>query len=479
MVAAACGGDGASGSSAVASPTDEAVARFGHPLAPDADVVLQPEVTVVGGGPSVVLAVSADGLTWTIDGGASGAADLEAGRVMFVSSGAVGRVVDVQDAGGARVVTLVPVTFTEVVRDASIDLDLPIDPGDLVVQRVPDLPGAVRDPEERSGSDEQQLSAGRPGGLPTVLLASAPSPEAAQDGEEWSTGSTLPPPVRQSEATVEVGDWSVVPTVTDGQWGLGVRYTGVKGLEAGASVSLLGEGLRLRSSLDVVAGRIGSPTVVLDGITGLEVKFAAGAPNGADDNTQVVVEVPASFDIPIPPSPASAGLPLTLKIAFKFTVTTALSGKNTTLNGAGLYALDGPIGIEAGSMVSPSFSVTRSLMDSLEGLAIGPSGFVYAAKVAVTLGVGTPLVNAGPMVSFTTSVGVMFGSALGDPIAACRRGTLKVDVGGGVSLSVAQGVLDRIKARFPKLQKIEGEHERSHTVVNRTQAIPDVGACAA
>src|SRR5688500_2805277 len=59
----------------------------------DPSITYQPDVIFIDGGPRAIRGVSADGLTWSIDAGATGADRLKPGTIMFATSQAVGRVV--------------------------------------------------------------------------------------------------------------------------------------------------------------------------------------------------------------------------------------------------------------------------------------------------------------------------------------------------------------------------------------------------
>src|ERR1700730_7863327 len=100
------------------SESAEAVRQFGYGPQPDRHVRYQPDVMMIEGGANAVRGVSSDGLTWTIDSRARGAHDLKIGQIMFATSRAVGRVAAIQERERDLAVTLVPVSLTEVIRDA-------------------------------------------------------------------------------------------------------------------------------------------------------------------------------------------------------------------------------------------------------------------------------------------------------------------------------------------------------------------------
>src|SRR5262249_33430824 len=101
---------------------DRAILEYGYGPEPNARVTYQPDVIVVGGGPQAIRGVEA-GLRWILDANAPGARDLAPGKVMFVTSRALGRVIEVESRGSTLAVRVAPVGLTEVLRDAQIDFD--------------------------------------------------------------------------------------------------------------------------------------------------------------------------------------------------------------------------------------------------------------------------------------------------------------------------------------------------------------------
>jgi hypothetical protein len=217
-------------------------------------------------------------------------------------------------------------------------------------------------------------------------------------------------------------------------------------------------------------------TAVVDGIQGVDVEVAAGAAGGLSDNDKVKIEVPIEIDQPIPPSPETLGLPINIKIEFKYIVETAFSSKNSTLTATGIYNLAGPLGIDSGSLVTPTASVAQGLVDSLSGIAIGVSGFVFVAKVKVQAGLGVPAATAGPYVTLTATVGLTLGSSIG--IVQCRLTNWALKGGVGFGVTITQDAIAALldKLAIPK-SKLKTETEKSIDIMKADDHQPDVAAC--
>ncbi|PWU57258.1 hypothetical protein DLJ47_03200, partial [Micromonospora sp. S4605] len=172
--AAACSGDRPPGGGP-ADPYHADAVRYGLAPQPHPDVTYQPDVVLVGGGGAAVRSVTDDGLTWRIDPDAERAADLAPGKVMFLTSRAVGRVVDVRRDGGDLAVTIGPVELTEVIRDgtfrtaAPVPLDRPIaysagTPSWVAADLPPEPTRSGGTGGGTSGTDTGASSSGGPGG---------------------------------------------------------------------------------------------------------------------------------------------------------------------------------------------------------------------------------------------------------------------------------------------------------------------------
>ncbi|GIG41195.1 hypothetical protein Cph01nite_29570 [Cellulomonas phragmiteti] len=474
LAVAACGGpDRRSGGGDDAGVGADLLGTYGY--GPDAEpaATLQDDVVLIAGGPAAIRSARGDGLQWVLDGDADGVAGLQVGDVMFASASAVGRVAELAPVGDDVAVTISPVGLAEVVRDATIEIDRALDPGTMRYQVVPDLPGVVSEPD--LGTTEGIAGAeGVPSGdaaagavvLPAVRLLAAPA------------GAVDLPPSSTTQVEVPLGDWSVTASGSSSRLSLKLEHDVTTGLKAGVETAFGVEDLRIQGGVTVSDSILGDATMLIEGLRSVSVTFSAGiGEGGTADNESVRLEVPIVLTIPIPPSPATGGLPLNLTVTFKALASTALSGSNSTLLATGRYGLAGPIGLRDGSLVTPELSVQQSLMDSIQGLTLGPSGIVVGTSVQVQIGIGPPAFSAGPYGKLTTSIGVTQGSALGSPLVTCQTGTLDMKVAGGASLKLSASVNRALERLLPPGTNLEYGVEASTTVLTRSQTTPDVPLC--
>ncbi|HEY0636225.1 MAG TPA: hypothetical protein VGD67_01135 [Pseudonocardiaceae bacterium] len=440
-----------------AAPADDSPYGRAAPASAEG-ITYQPDVVVVDGGAGVVRAVSADGLTWTLDAAATGLDGLEPGEVMFLTARAAGRVADLRRDGDAVTVALAPVQLTEVIRDGRLTLDTELDAGDLAdatVQLVPDLPGTLGEPT----AEETELP--RLGHGPLVRLR--------QDG------GGLPTPNR-SKIDFSVGDWGVTTAVDAKALTVSLSNKRSENLKLGADITLGYSSLRLAADVVLRAGAVAGSAFTVTGLRYLDLNLHAGAANGVNDNQKVRVEVPAEV---VNKGFLVGGVPMVFNMKVKVFAETALTGKNATLTAHGRWGLDGPVGVENGAATSPAFSVITSIMDSISGISLGPSGLVVGAEFRFMLGLGVPGTMGGVYVKLRTSAGVTNGSALSMSIPKCVRADLLIKGGGGVGFAVGSDLLDRISERLPgkpKL-KIEGETEYLGTIAERSQTLPQNALC--
>ncbi|WP_053757431.1 hypothetical protein [Streptomyces sp. AS58] len=452
---------------------DAAALTYGAGPVEDGSVTYQPDVVLIEGGPGAIRSAGADGVTWTIDGQAGGAAGIEVGKVMYASSRAAGRVVEVRPAGDDLAVTLAPVTLTEVFRDARFHTDRRIEQSETLYQEVPDRPGAVSVPPGGEGavspSTDPASSLARPA---FTSRRSGPVATVGRPRIASADGAGLPP-AREDNVTWSYGDWEVQPVASPGELGLKIVHEVGAGLKLFIDFALHTGDLRVRSDVSIANGRLGSgSTFVVEGVDAFSLDIAAGAADGADNNKRIRVEIPVELTVPVLP-----GEPLMYSNTWKFVVATALSGDNTTVTAGGRWRLDGPLGIVDGRTVTPSMTVEKSIMDSISGVSVGASGVAAAVEAKFQLGLGIPAAFAGPYAKFVVDAGVTNGSAFGAPLARCRSAKLEAKVGAGVGLSISSEVLKALRKLLPAGAKVETESESLTSFFKKSDTQPKVPLC--
>ncbi|MFF9127574.1 hypothetical protein ACF09J_30650 [Streptomyces sp. NPDC014889] len=491
---AACGGvPGRGHEGAGPAGTSAAALTYGTGPLRDPSLTYQPDVVIVEDGPRAIRSASSDGLTWTIDGNARGAQDVRPGKVLYATSRAVGRVQEVHRVHGDVVATLGPVEFTEVFRDAHLTLDQDIDSGALHYLEIPDLPGALTVPAdaptdvaaeaEKDVATEKGAVKDAARGVPAnVRAVGRTSVRAAHSGgvgalvargpvrRATTAGGTLPP-ATSSSVTADLGEWKAQPYSGPGAYGLKFDHKAAAGLKVFVDFSLKTEKLHIRCDVPISGGRVADgATFAVEGIKSVAINIAAGAANGAIDNSKIRAEVPVRMTLPV------AGTPFAFDISWKFSVATALGGNNTTVTAGGEWGLDGAIGMVNGSIVTPKLSVIKSIMDSITGISVGVSGIATAVEFKVQVGVGVPAAFAGPYAKLVMDFGVTNGSALGAPLTRCVGATLDGKVGGGVGVSVSAVAMAALKKLLPTMN-FQVQQESLTPFVHRQQTLPDVPLC--
>ena len=469
--------------------------RYGYAPKPDDSVVYQPDVVLVEGGGKAIRSVSDDGFTYVVDGDAPGVDELQPGRIMFATSQAVGRVVRVEKSGGDRAVTLAPVQLTDVVRDADITFDQPLDLTAQQFSPLPDLLGEVVEEEAPAtpvlpdAADATGLT-GNAIGLGGGTGGGALGPGANEGG--LSDLRIAVPPIALGPARApggggaahsmerKIGGWGVTAYLGRTAVGLTAQHsTAASGLKVDFDIQLLLDNLRLSGNVKVTNGVIPHPRFRIDGVHGLAITVAAGAQGGLSDNKKARIELPIELSQPI----IIGGFPATLKQTFKFLVQTAFTAKNGNISGTGRWGLTGPIGYEGGSVLTPTFSVQQSIMQSLRGVSIGVEAIVVAAEFRFGLMLGLPVAGAGPFVGVVASLGLTNGSAAGrvglplaGPAVKCRGTTLVVTARAGEGLNVSALLAKAIEVVLGVPIPKEATFV-SKDIINRTVVEPDVPLC--
>ncbi|MDQ7904979.1 hypothetical protein RB614_10640 [Phytohabitans sp. ZYX-F-186] len=417
VVVAGCGGQ--------AGPRGElSENEFRYGLAPKRhdDVTLQPDVVLVEGGAEAVRSVTADGLTWTIDAGAKGAADLVPGKVMFVTARGVGRVVDARRAGDTVAVTIAPVAFTDVVRDGDFASDGPV-PLDGVVSYRSE--GALWTDEKAVA--EAGAAEPSPAGRSVPLRRHAPG-----DRERVE----MPRPVAGVPKTTRTNGFEVTPTCCAGGVGARLRYDDNEiRIEAGFMLKM--DKPSARFHLAVAGGRITTAELQVYGGAGIKVDVTAASAIGHLRQLDRTFTVPIDFSVPVG---LILGIPFTLSANQEVLVKTAFSAKNGNVRAAGEYAIGGTLGFgyrdgSWGAYKIDGPHIKSSLLDSVRGVSVGANGVVLDFKTTFRLGIGALGFTAGLNFGIVVSTGVARGSALaqffplvpGERSLDCRGASLTVD----------------------------------------------------
>ncbi|GIJ81139.1 hypothetical protein SAMN05443287_11128 [Micromonospora phaseoli] len=408
--------------------------HYGQAPRPHPKVTYQPDVVLVEAGAEAVRSVTVDGLTWTLDAAARGVSELTPGKVMFITSRGVGRVVAAGDAGDTRTVTIAPVELTDVIRDGEFasDQPVPIDEPiaysaegalwtdhDAVTAASPPSPG-VR-PAAFTGSP----TAGAAAALPAVRRAPAsPAPERVE----------MPRPSVGGKP-VSANGFTTRPRCCRGGVGADITYDDGQ-IRFVASVMLAMQSPSARFRLAVSGGGISVAELQVYGGGGLDISIKGASTVGTDRQLDRRFTIPVDFTVPVG---LVLGIPFTLSVSQEVLVKTAFSAKDGNLSAAGSYDLRGTLGFgyrDGGWGVHrPAGPVMRSsLVDSVKGISVGANGVVLAYKTTFTLGIGALGFKAGLHLGFSVSTGVARGSALAQffPVAPgtrsihCRGASLSI-----------------------------------------------------
>ncbi|MFC0504532.1 hypothetical protein [Micromonospora costi] len=465
---AACQGGGRPDDGPV-DPYDPAAIRYGLAPQPHPDVTYQPDVVLVGGGGDAVRSVTGDGLTWRIDPEADRADELAPGKVMFLTSRAVGRVVDVHREGGDLAVTMGPVELTEVVRDGEFRTDAPV-PLDRPIAYSAGTPSwMVADLPPGTGS-RGGIGGGAPLGRSRLLRVGAPAPRPPA------------PPARLSGTeTAKAGDLQL--TTECCRDGVTARFDyDDSEIRMHGSVTLVMQRPTATFDLAISGGTVTRAEFSITGGAGLRVSVKAGTKVGNSRNLSKSVVVPTQFSIPVG---TILGIPFSATVDQSLEIKTAFSAKDGRLDAAGEYSLSGAFGYgyrrPYWGPVSPGgFAVRNSLTNSITGISLGASGLLVTYDAKFTVGIGALGFTAGLFVGLRASVGASLGSGAG--LIVCRGAGLGVTMRYGISYSIPKVVADIVNffLRTFKTRPIKqrGELGDETVVVKRSETVPpDVPLC--
>jgi len=385
----------------------EAERRYGVAPVADRSITYQPDVIIVKGGPGIIRAANANGLTWTIDPAAPGASKLAPGKIMFVTGRAVGRVLALKKASGGLVVTVGPVELTEIVSHLEFSLDQPLDLTQVIEYEAAERP--IAPAVARTSSDSFVIQPA------TYRLGSAPF---------------------AIRPVLEVHGFNIWGFNGDAGVGLSLDRTSDDGIRMQAGFVLALEKPRIRVDLKIHNG-IERALISVGGATTWRLTFSVASQTGVRGNISEEVPVPKDWSIPI--TGPAAHFPFAVTVRHVFIVKTAFSSSGS-LKAVGALKASGDLSAGYASsqfrLTGPSLSVEQSFMQSLRGVSLGPTGLVLAHEVRVIVGVGAFDFVTGPYVGLRTSLGVTQGSTVG--LIQCRGGSLDSSIAAGVGYSIPQ-----------------------------------------
>jgi hypothetical protein len=413
--------------------------KYGIAPIPDATITYQPDVVVVGGGGDAIRAQSTNGFIWTIDANAPHAADLAPGKIFFMTNRAVGRVLDVRPEGANLVVVVGPVNLTDVVKEADITIDTPIDFNEAIAYTSPELPGRV-----------------------DVIALRTAGNDATITPVAWSTasGEGEQQPVAPTPDVSNLVNFKVKPIVN--RFGVGIEAnTDAGGLKLSTEATLHIAAPRFEAHIKITpTGGVEQASLTLTGGAGLTWSFTAGTDVGRRANVNGILTPDTDFSIPLY---GIGPLPFALTVRQRLVVKTALGVRNTTLSANGNYTFDGAftVGVVNSKWTiggPTNFAAEQNMMKTAEGISFGAAGIDLADEVKVITGIGVHGFAAGPYFRVTSALGVFKGSSLG--MIECKEATVNVKLSGGVGYVIPKVVTNLFNAILSGLNikyRITGE----------------------
>ncbi len=440
LLAASCSGSSSNTASSPDARLSAAEYRYGASPTRNSHVTYQPDVVIPGGGASSVRSVSADGLTWTLDGHATDVDKLVPGKILFVTNRGAGRVLGTRKVGGDVAVTIGPAAITDVIRDANLSQSGPLDTKSIQFRPGPMIPGnVVQIGKSASTTTTSAQGASADGSRPVTFEPAAM--RAAASTPPLPNG-TLPPPSPSRPAPVNITGLHMTPLLASYGFGIEVGYDK-------AGVKVFGQAVfyvshpTLTFRLVIAHGRVTTAEVRLGGAAGLRVDFRAGSVTGLAGNIHELGQLPVDLSIPI----FGPAVPLAVTLHQEFSIQTVFSAKNSTLSFAGDYGFAGSIGFGYrnggfGADAPAGFTVRKSMLQSVNGLSVGVNGLVLGYQLKIIVGIGGWGFAVGPYFSINAGIGVTNGSDLG--IVKCRGATFDMDLGYGIGYSIPQPVASAI-----------------------------------
>jgi hypothetical protein len=408
-------------------------------------VTYQPDVVLVERGPEAIRGVSANGLVWTIDRRAVRSNDVRQGKILFLTGRAVGRVLAVRTVDGELAVTLGPVELTDVIRDAHINIDQPIDFGQAIQYSAPEQ-GVV-------------------GQVTPILL------------NDFATPMILR---RVSDDPTTIGRFYVWEKVGPGGIGMTVS-SDANGLKLIGQAKLYLAQPKLKFDLEISAGKLIRAELALEGAGGLLLAFESGTDTGSRANINEAVPLPTDFSIPI----IGIGVPFSITVRQTFTIQTAFTAHGF-MKAKGDYKVSGGLRLgyrngKFGVGGPTGFSTKESLLQSTQGVSLGVTGLVLRHEVKVIAGIGAFGFATGPFIVLHSSVAVAR-HADTDLLLRCDGATLNVDLAAGIGYIMPRAVTDAInwflrKLNLGEIRSEAGPRSNWMKIINDHSFRPQIQGC--
>jgi hypothetical protein len=437
---------------ATSSELTEAEKKWGVAPGRGKGVTYQPDVVLLDAGPDAIRGMNSNGLEWSIDPAAAGASQIQAGKILFATHRAAGRVLGVRKEGNDLKVVLGPILLTDVYRDLSVKLSQPVDFGDFLPYSAPDLPGSssIVEPREMAWSPDESASVIR-----TRLLQ-----------------------------VVAPRRFKVTPLVNPR--GLGMRIASdEQGLKVVGQAYLYLTRPTLNVNIWISGGTLRVCELELTGAAGVLLSFDAASAVGVNGNISYTEPgLPTDFSLPIFMNESS---PFAINVRQAFIVNTAFGGKGS-LTATGNYLLEGSfrIGFRDGSLSvgKPTrFSERSNPADSIQGVSLGTTGLVLTHSVKVIVGVGAFGFATGPFVRLNSAIGISRDSDL-MKIRDCHASTFRSSLGVGIGYVMPKLVTSAINffLRALNIEEITGEggiETAPAVLVDSYTVRPKLKACGA
>jgi hypothetical protein len=474
----------------------EAEIRYGvSPTRNDSHFVYEDNVVIVEHGAEAIHSLSSNGLTWAIDANAPHADEIKPGKIVFLTSRAVGRVLSAERKGSDLAVIFGPVELTDVFKEAHVPIDEPIDLDSMITSSAPDYPGTDALPEtSQLVAPPYGWSASRTGRIP--IYGDQPrrqSLETVNFGESvpaaFGSGSNLTDPSHLSVAVfpprgaadlvafaqdqspqakpreIEVKDLKLTPFCCGG---LGMRASYLKnGLQFNAESALQLDKPAVVGRLEILPGKRITAELELKGAAGYWIQVVSSSSAGVDWNIFRDIAIP--IDIWMPLHIVAGGPPIPLNLTFRqhFIIKTQFSAKNSAMKAGTQYKIKGSIrmGFRDGSFTidAPIFAENHGLVASIRGLSLGANALpAIALQGKVIVGIGAFGFVTGPFVGYNFSAGIVRGSDQGFAVGmvqTCRAADLAVSANAGIGYAMPRAVTKAINffLRALNLGEVDGE----------------------